>query len=136
MLIVTGSNLRAEKADRPLAYWIQSALSQGCEDQGHECNILVISDLWYLGCQILHCRPMISVGGPSVNAVSAHLSKHIGHALLVDNALQIQMDPTLRDLRVCVWGANNQLTINAVDLFINNGYLERFIEASLARFAE
>ena len=136
MLIVTGSNLRAEQADRPLAYRLQNALAQSCQEQDYDCNILVISDLWYLGCQILHSRPTIAVGGPGVNAVSAQLCKRLAAALVVDHALMIQMDPTLRDLRACVWGANHELTINAVDLFINNGYLERFLEATLAHFAE
>lgn len=107
ILVVTGSNLRAEYADRPLAYQLQEAIEQTALEQDHQIKTLVISDLWYLNTQCLQNMPMISIGGPGVNAVSAHLYKKLSNALVAENALVIQMDPELKDLRACIWGSIN-----------------------------
>ena len=76
---------------------------------------------------------MISIGGPSISAVSAHLFKKLPSVLVMDDYLLIQMDLTLQDLRACVWGDNHDSTGDALDIFIHNGYLERFLQAMAAR---
>jgi len=136
LLIVTGSNLRAERADRPLAYQLQRAIGRHGEKNHCPCSVVVLSDLWYLHAEPLQKLPLISIGGPNVNAVSANLYKQLQNTLVVESALVIQMDPALSDLRAAIWGANSPLTINALDIFIGNGYLERFLRAVLGRFAK
>ena len=106
LLIVTGSNLRAEMADRPLAYDLQQRAQEFACEEGQELLIAVISDLWYLNAEALQARPMIAVGGPGVNAVSANLYRRLPNVLVADNALAIQMDPHLQDLRAAVWGGS------------------------------
>ena len=133
LLIVTGSALRAEQADRPLAYRLKEAVENHKQDHDYRPQVLVLSDLWYLNAEMLRPLPMISVGGPGVNAVSAHLYKKLTNALVIDNVLVIQMDLYLRDLRACIWGMDNKKTVNALDIFIENGYLNRFLEAVAAR---
>ena len=118
LLIVTGSNLRAEKADRPLAYRLKNTIEERLNGQEPTQKVVVLSDLWYLNGETLQELPMISVGGPGVNAVSAYLYKQLSNALVVDDTLVIQMDVTFKDLRACVWGTNHELTVNALDLFI------------------
>lgn len=135
ILIVTGSNLRAEQADRPLAYGLKEIIADLMPDLTYESPVLVLSDLWYLHAETLHDMPMISIGGPSVNAVSAHLSQRLPTVLVADNTLTIQMDPTLEDLRVCVWGVHHDTTVNALELFVDRGYLEQLIKAAIARLA-
>ena len=69
ILIVTGSTLRAEQMDRPLAYYIQAQvqeLSRG--EEGYQA--LVVSDRFYLSHPDLHELPLISVGGPGVNRLA------------------------------------------------------------------
>ena len=136
VLIVTGSTLRAEQADRPLAYRLQEAILNllgGENSEEFDYNTIVLSDLWYLNSEPLHHLPMVSIGGPSINAVSAHLSKKLPSVLVVDDTLLIQMDLTLQDLRVCVWGDDHAATVDALNIFIHNGYLERFLQAVAAR---
>ncbi|MBN1435735.1 MAG: hypothetical protein JW936_01555 [Sedimentisphaerales bacterium] len=133
VLIVTGSNLRAEHADRPLAYQLQNSIDQLTYELDQPAKSLVISDLWYLNAKSLQNKPMISIGGPGVNAVSAYLYKYLANALVAENALVIQMDPSLKDLRACVWGANHKLTINALDIFVEKGYLRDFLTAVWAQ---
>ena len=136
LLIVTGSTPRAEQADRPLAYHLQKVVHQKLENTHDNCPVLVLSDLWYLNSESLQALPTISVGGPGVNAVSAHFYKRLANALIVEKGLIIQMDPEFQDLRACLWGTNHLLTVNAMEIFISNGYLEGFLGASLMRLCE
>lgn len=130
ILIITGSQLRAEQADRPLAYQLQKVISQRtCQEKQGEKNdnILVISDLWYLNSEPLQKLPTISLGGPGVNAVSAHFYDKLDHVLVVDDHLQIQMDLEGQGLRACIWGQTHESTVNALNIFIKNGFLDRFL---------
>ncbi|MBN2375354.1 MAG: hypothetical protein JXD22_03060 [Sedimentisphaerales bacterium] len=133
LLIVTGSTLRAEQADRPLAYHLKNVIEKQLLDQSRDLQIVVIGDLWYLNSQALQKIPMISVGGPGVNAVAANLYEKLSKTLIVDERLVIQMDLHLQDLRASVWGTNHELTVNAVELFIDRGLLKNFLSAVLAR---
>jgi hypothetical protein len=129
ILIVTGSTLRAEKGDRPLAYQLKGAIERLCDDEGKNHKALVLSDLWYLNSEVLHRMPTISVGAPEVNSLSAYFLRRLTKVLVVENSLVIQMDPTLKDLRVSVWGMNSELTEDALEIFVRRQYLERFLEA-------
>lgn len=133
LLIVTGSNLQAERYDRPLAYRLKGIIERQAEEDGREFNVVVLGDLWFLNSEPLQQLPTISVGSPSINAVAAYLMKRLPNALVVENTLMIQMDLHLEDLRVSLWGTNQNLTNNALDIFINRGYLEQFLDAALAR---
>lgn len=136
ILIVTGSRLRAEQADRPLAYQLQEAIAnrmEAADCQDGYCNVLVISDLWYLNSEPLHKIPTIALGGPGVNAASAHFFKSLPQALRVDDQFLIQMDLKDKDLRAAIWGFTHETTVNALRIFIGNGYLERFLNAALER---
>ena len=69
ILIATGSTLRAEQMDRPLAYYLQTQIDE--LGAGHEDRLaLVISDRYYLTHPDLHELPLISIGGPGVNRVA------------------------------------------------------------------
>ncbi len=133
LLIVTGSTLRAEQADRPLAYHLKEVIEKQLEEHSSDLQIAVISDLWYLNSEALQKVPMISVGGPGVNAVAANLYEKLSKTLIVDERLVIQMDMHLQDLRASVWGTNNDLTVNAMELFIDRDHLNNFVSAVLAR---
>ena len=130
---MTGSTLRAEQHDRPLAYRLKETIEQRLAATDCRREVVVIGDLWYLNCEPLHQIPMICVGGPAVNAASAQLFKKVPTALVIDNALLIQMDLHLQDLRVVIWGGNSASTADAVDIFVSRGYLGRFLEGVLAR---
>ena len=130
VLIVTGASLRAEEQDRPLAYRLQAVCEERLRDGlGVEPRVVVLSDLWYLNSEELQKLPTISVGGPGVNALSAHLFRRLPNALIVDDRLLIQMDLELQELRAVLWGANHGLTEDALELFVGRTYLDRFLAA-------
>jgi len=126
VFVVTGASLRAETMDRPLAYRVKLAVDERLKD-AEDWQCAVISDIWYLNNEPFARQPTISVGGPGVNALSAFLYERLPNALAVDNVLVIQMDPTLKDRRCAVWGMDHDMTVEAVDTFLQKGYLDRFL---------
>lgn len=127
LLIVAGACVRAERLDRPLAYRIREQARRQMVGVGSfEC--VVLSDVWYLNSKELHDRALISVGGPGVNHLSGYLYDKLPHALIVEHVLQIQMDVTLKDRRCAVWGMDHETTLEAVDTFLQKGYLDRFLK--------
>jgi hypothetical protein len=133
LLIVTGSTLRAEQADRPLAYKLKETIDELLEKLHPEYPVVVLSDLWYLNSEPLQKIPIISIGGPGVNAASAHLYKRLPNAFVIDNTLVIQMDMTFADYRASIWGTDHQLTVNALEIFVSRGYMEQYLHAIVNR---
>ena len=128
ILIVTGTVPRAEDLDRPLAYYLKGEIDRRGGRDPHRRG-LVVADLWYLQNEHLERRPVISVGGPGVNAVSAAFYRLLPIALAVEDTLVIQMDPAFEDLRVAVWGMDHDRTQVAVATFAQDLFLGRYLEA-------
>lgn len=138
LMIVVGAHLRAEIADRPLAYRLQEKIIewQHARSDQLETTIdpVVCTDLWYLNTPELHERPTICLGGPGVNALSGYFlrnSDESRQAELVDDEekkVLIQIDPEFTELRTCLWGSDHDLTAKGVELFMQN-YLDGFLRA-------
>jgi hypothetical protein len=124
ILVVTGSTLRAEQMDRPLAYFLQKQIDE--LGDGHDDRMaLVISDRYYLTHPDLHSLPTISVGGPGVNRLAQKLLKKLPAVLTVEGKFFVQMDPEEVVLRASIWGMDNPQTRIAVVTFAER-YLPRF----------
>ena len=134
LLIVTGSHLRAESADRPLAYQLQTQIEDWLTTHEDALNVriepIVCSDIWFLNNQELQRRPVISIGGPGVNALAAYFAKFLPSDEENENEprVLIQIDPEFTDLHACIWGTNNELTRKGVDLFADS-YLDGYLRA-------
>ncbi len=113
-LIVTGSTPEAEAFDRPAAYALRDRME----------GATVCSDLWFLNRPELRTRPVISIGGPGNNALTAYLADKLPGVLVVDGKMAVQMgdDP----VRACCWGATPELTAKAVALF-ETQFAEEFL---------
>jgi hypothetical protein len=128
VLIVTGTVPRAEVGDRPLAYYLQNEINRrGGRDPRRRA--LVVADLWYLQNEVAAGRPVISVGGPGVNALSAAFYRLLPIALAIEDTLLIQMDVALADRRVAVWGMDHDRTKLAVATFAQDRFLGRYLDA-------
>jgi hypothetical protein len=112
--------------DRPLAYRVRDQAMRKMRGVV-EFDCVVFSDVWYLNCDELRERPVISIGGPGVNHLSGYLMDRLPVALMVEHVFQIQMDVTLQDRRCAVWGMDHETTVEAVDTFIEKGHLDRFL---------
>jgi hypothetical protein len=140
LFIVTGTHLTAELGDRPLAYRIEAAsrpilarLLPTPPGARPRLSPAVVSDAWFVNNDDVQDNPVISVGGPGVNALSALLYEKLPSALAIENTLLIQLDLDGEDPRAAVWGMTHLDTIHAVDLFLSRGYLETFLTDAAAR---
>jgi hypothetical protein len=138
VLIVTGAHLAAEVYDRPLAYRLRerilSLLGPGSgsfpqSDGLPPDRVTVCSDLWYLNRDQLRELPTISVGGPTVNALTAFLGDKLPSAFAIDGLLLVQADWSSQTPVACCWGINAEATATAVDTFADR-YMEEFLQAS------
>ncbi len=134
LLIVTGAHLRAEVADRPLAYHLRAKalkrLAEGGDEAGAgdlDGRIVVCSDIWYLNQDHLRGLPTIAIGHPDVNALTAHLVPRLPTAFVIDGRCSVQLDPELTDAVAACWGVDDAATARAVEAFIER-YLEAFVE--------
>jgi hypothetical protein len=131
VLIVTGSSLRAEEADRPLAYYLQQQVEKAAAALDvfpfDPPLVHVVADFRWLHEDALQVQPTISVGGPGVNAVAHRWMEDVPVTLAVDDQYYIQMDPELDELRASVWGMDNPNTQLAVAVFVER-FLPRFLE--------
>lgn len=130
LLIVTGSTLRAEEVDRPLAYYFKQRVEQyqaGHEPPGGSWDVRVIADFRWIHDEPLHALPTISVGGPGVNALAHRWLEEVPVSLAVDEQYYLQMDPDLDEPRASIWGMDNATTQIAVSVFLDR-FLPRFLE--------
>lgn len=135
ILIVTGAHPRAERDDRPIAYrlagQIESRLGQRSADEPDAAplSVLVVSDIWYLNDASLRSCPVISIGAPGVNALSAYLGDKLPSAFVIDDTLMVQLDPELSELTVCCWGVDAAST-NAAAVAFADRWLDAFVDAA------
>jgi hypothetical protein len=132
VMVVVGSHLRAETADRPLAYHVQKYITDWVAQHRDALNVniqaIVCSDIWYLNHKTLQQRPTISVGGPGVNALSAYFAQALPEKTGSEAQVLIQIDPEFTDLRVCIWGSNHEFTVKGIHLF-SKQYLGDYLRA-------
>ena len=132
ILIVTGSTLRAEEMDRPLAYFLKDRIESFLEAQTPERTVRVVADFRWIHDDPLQEAPTISLGGPGVNVLSHRWLEEVPVALAVDERYYLQMEPDFDPPRVSIWGMDNLTTQIAVSVFIDR-YLARFLDQSAMR---
>lgn len=133
ILVVTGSTLRAEELDRPLAYYLKKRIEATLADRDDGLRtvpVRVVADFRWIHDEALHGMPTISVGGPGVNALAHRWLEEVPLSLAVDEQYYIQMDPDLEEPRVSLWGMDNPTTQIAVSVF-----LDRFLSPLLDHVA-
>lgn len=137
ILVVTGAHLRSEAGDRPLAYALAEEVRRRLEARGEDNppTVLVCSDVWYLNNEDLRRFPVVSVGGPGVNALSAYLTGRLPAAFAVEGVLCVQLDLDFVEMSACCWGMDSRTTVPAVEAFIEK-YLDVFLEHALRRLEE
>jgi hypothetical protein len=130
LLIVTGSTLRAEELDRPLAYYLKQRIDLAptpTDPPLGPFRVRVVADFRWIHEKKLQALPTISVGGPGVNALARDWLEVVPVSLAVDEQYYIQMDPDLEETRASIWGMDNSSTQIAVSVFLER-FLDRFLE--------
>jgi hypothetical protein len=136
LLIVTGSTLRAEEMDRPLAYYLKQRIDRSLIEHDPPLGsfrVLVVADIRWMNEKMLQTLPTISVGGPGVNALARDWLEEVPVSLAVDEQFYIQMDPDpdLEPPHASIWGMDNSTTQIAVSVFLDR-FLSGFLEQCAA----
>ena len=125
VLIVVGHGILPEEEDRPIAYDLKRAVNaRGNGSEGHAG--VVVTDVWIMNHELSEFFPAIAVGGPGVNAFTAQVYEELPVAFTRDQQLFIQMESNGK--RAAVWGMDQATTRAAVDAFVNDGWLEKFLD--------
>ena len=136
LVIVVGAHLRAETADRPLAYRLRERINAWVEKHAATLDSkpypIVCCDIWYMNQDDLMKRPTISIGGAGVNALTAYFVEKLPAAVARENQVFVQLDTEYVDLRVCIWGSNHELTVDALEHF-DREYLDGYLRAVITQ---
>jgi len=134
LLVVTGAALEAEVEDRPKAYQLAQRIHAWQDQQAialtDRVEPVVCSDLWYLNQQDIGQTPTISVGSPDRNALAAYFAQRVEAPDIEQEQTVIQFDPEFVDLQASVWGTNEAMTSQAIEIFCGS-YLDPFMRAVL-----
>jgi hypothetical protein len=123
VVIVTGSDLRAEERDRPTAYRLKQEIDNRSDGQPFR-RAVVVGDAWYLENRIFHLNPSIAIGGPGVNGLAAELSQGVALLWSQDQRAYVQADFEGDPKRAVLWGMDAEATMVAVQAFVTQGFLD------------
>jgi len=131
VLIVVGYGILPEEEDRPGAYDLKREIVSrglGVESRG----AVVVTDMWMVNQEMAELFPAIAVGGPGVNAFAAQIYEDLPVAFARDERVFIQMsDAPMSERpgkRAAVWGMDRAGTREAVERFVKDGFLDRFLD--------
>jgi len=123
VVIVTGSDPRAEERDRPTAYRLKQEIDRRSDGLPFR-RAVVVGDAWFLDNGIFHLNPTIAVGGPGVNGLAAQLSQQVPLSWSQDERVFVQTDFEGDPKRALLWGADAESTMTAVQAFVAQGFLD------------
>lgn len=123
VVIVTGSDLRAEERDRPTAYRLKQEIDRRSDGQPFR-RAVVVGDTWYLENRVFHLNPSIAVGGPGVNGLAAELSQSLPLVWTQDQRVYVQANLEGDPKRAVLWGMDAEATMVAVQAFVTQGFLD------------
>lgn len=126
VLLVVGYGILPEEEDRPVAYELKRAINSRREGAADR-SAVVVTDMWMLNQEMAEMFPAISIGGPAVNAFSAQIYEDLPLAFTRDQQVFIQMNQD-RGKRAALWGMDQRGTRDAVEMFVKDGLLDRFLD--------
>jgi hypothetical protein len=126
VLIVVGYGILPEEEDRPVAYALKRAINargEGAENR----SAVVVTDMWMLNHDMADLFPAIAVGGPGVNAFAAQIYEELPLVWARDQQAFVQMNVE-GGKRAALWGMDHRTTREAVEVFVREGFLDRFLD--------
>jgi hypothetical protein len=125
VLIVVGHGILPEEEDRPLAYDLKRAITARANG-AQERTAVVVTDVWLMGQELGDFFPAIAIGGPAVNEFTEHIYGDLPVVSAREQEVFIQMAPEGK--RAALWGMHEAGTREAVESFMRERLLERFLE--------
>jgi hypothetical protein len=126
VLVVVGYGILPEEEDRPIAYDLRRAINERGQGKDSRAGV-VVSDIWMLNQEMADMFPAIGLGGPAVNAFTAQVYEDLPVVFTRDEEVFVQMQQE-RGKRAALWGMDNRSTREAADVFVRDGFLDRFLD--------
>jgi hypothetical protein len=126
VLIVVGHGILPEEEDRPLADRLKGEINARAGGTNGRAAV-VVTDVWLLNQELAEFFPAIAVGGPGVNAFTTQIYEDLPVAFNRDQHAFIQMAVDTGK-RAALWGMDQDGTRDAVETFVADGLLERFLD--------
>lgn len=126
VLVVVGYGILSEAEDRPIAYELKRAIDERAQGADSRTAV-VVSDMWLVNQDMADLFPAIAVGGPGANAFAAQIYEDLPVACSRDQRVFVQMNPE-SGKRAALWGMDHLATREAVEVFVRDGYLDRFLD--------
>ena len=126
VLLVVGYGILPEEEDRPIAYELKRAIGSRGEGDENRSGV-VVTDMWMVNQEMAELFPAIAVGGPGVNAFAAQIYEELPVAFTRDDRVFIQMSDG-PGKRAALWGMDEDTTREAVERFVKDGLLDRFLD--------
>jgi hypothetical protein len=127
VLVVVGHGLLAEEEDRPIAYELKRTINERGRGTDSQAGV-VVTDLWMLQNEMAEFFPAIALGGPSVNAFTTQIYEDLPVAYTRGQRVFIQIDPEGAGKRAAVWGMDREATREGSQVFVADGFLDRFLD--------
>ncbi len=127
VLVVTANMLEPEHNDLLSAGALRDAID--LRGGGHPYRrALVITDVsWFMTPMFLGV-PTITIGGPGVNQLAAQFAGSLPSVWTDSDRVVIQAELNDEGRRAALWGSDRFATGEAVDAFINRGWLDEFLD--------
>lgn len=126
IVVVTGSSGAATERDLPLALELKAEIDRRGGGLAFR-RAVVIRDVRYVDTPAFHGHPTIAIGGPGANDVSHHLSQVLPTLAARGDRSFVQMTSEGSGRQVTLWGMDAGATRAAVELFVNEGYLDTLL---------
>ena len=86
---------------------------------------MVVTDVWLMNQELGDFFPAITIGGPAVNAFTEQIYADLPVVVAREQEVFVQMADEGK--RAALWGMDQESTKEAVETFVRNGLLERFL---------
>ena len=126
VLLVVGYGILPEEEDRPIAYELKQAINERGKGKDSRAGV-VVSDIWMLNQEMAELFPAIALGAPGVNAFTAQIYEDLPVVFTRDEQVFVQMQQQ-RGKRAALWGMDNRSTREAAEVFVRDGFLDRFLD--------
>ncbi len=126
-MVVVATGLEAGHPDLINAARLKDEIDSRGRGWPYRRAVMVTDEAWF-DTELFHHAPVIAIGGPGANAVSARLAGDLPTVWTDGDRVVIQAGLTEGPRRASLWGTDRHATGEAVATFIERGWLAEFLD--------
>lgn len=127
VIVVTADNLEPGHPDLASADRLRTEILNRGAGLPYR-RAVVVSDVDWFESNLLDGAPIIGIGGPGANAVTGRLAGEVPSVWTNGDRVIIQARLDARPPQVLLWGMDRFATSEAVEAFLDRGWLDEFLE--------